>query len=46
MRKRSTGVDSEPQFAKKCKAIRDKKERFFDREKSRDEVRLLRRCQE
>jgi hypothetical protein len=29
MRKRSTGVDSEPQLAEKCKAIRDKKERFF-----------------
>jgi hypothetical protein len=26
---RSTGVDSEPQVAAKCKAIRDKKERFI-----------------
>ena len=27
--KRSTRVDSESQFAEKCKAIRDKKERFL-----------------
>src|SRR5690242_12209774 len=46
MGKRSTRVDSEPQFAEKCKAIRDKKERFFHSEKWRDEVRLLRRCHE
>src|SRR5215831_16671321 len=30
--KRSTRVDSEPQVAEKCKAIRDKKERFLSRE--------------
>jgi hypothetical protein len=28
--KRSTTVDSEPQIAEKLKAIRDKKERFFE----------------
>src|SRR5262249_40845490 len=27
---KSTRVDSEPQFAEKCKAIRDKKERFLN----------------
>jgi hypothetical protein len=31
-------VDSEPQVAEKCKAIRDKKERFFESGKWRDEV--------
>ncbi|HTU16950.1 MAG TPA: hypothetical protein VMG10_02710, partial [Gemmataceae bacterium] len=30
LRKRSTRVDSEPQIAEKLKAIRDKKERFFE----------------
>src|SRR6516225_1532019 len=30
-RRRSTRVDSEPRFAEKRKAIRDKKERFFER---------------
>ena len=33
MGKRSTRVDSEPHFVEKLKAIRDKKERFFSREK-------------
>jgi hypothetical protein len=27
---KSTGVNSEPQLAEKLKAIRDKKERFFE----------------
>jgi hypothetical protein len=39
---RSTGVDSEPQFADKFKAIRDKRERLFGRGKWRDEVGFLR----
>jgi hypothetical protein len=30
LRKRSTRVDSEPHFVEKLKAIRDKKERFFE----------------
>jgi hypothetical protein len=30
---RSTRVDSEPQFSEKCKAIRDKKERFIQSRK-------------
>ena len=38
---RSTRVDSEPQFVAKCKAIRDKKERFLSREKCRDEAGFL-----
>src|SRR5215471_14909441 len=34
----STRVDSEPHFAAKCKAIRDKTERFLSREKWWDNV--------
>ena len=37
-------MNSEPHLAEECKAIRDKKERFFDSEKWREEVSLLRRC--
>src|SRR5690348_13604965 len=43
MRKRSTPVDSEAHLGVKCKAIRDKKERLFCREKWREEAGLLRR---
>jgi len=35
-------VDSEPQVAEKCKAIRDKKERFLSHEKWRAEAGFLR----
>src|SRR6476660_8572269 len=42
--KRSTRVDSEPQIAEKLKAIRDKKERFFESRKWRAEVGYLRGC--
>jgi hypothetical protein len=45
MAKRSTGVNSEPQFVAKCKAIRDKKERFLDSRKLWAEVGFLRRRQ-
>jgi hypothetical protein len=31
-------VNSEPQFAEKCKAIREKRERLFSGDKWRDEV--------
>src|SRR6516165_851332 len=36
--KRSTRVDSEPRFAEKRKAIRDKTERFFERKKGQEVV--------
>src|SRR5262249_32376197 len=42
MGKGSTRVDSEPHFAEKCKAIREKKERFWSREKGRDGLGFLR----
>jgi hypothetical protein len=41
MGKRSTRVDSEPQIGEKLKAIRDKKERFFESEKVAGSVRIL-----
>jgi len=41
--KRSTRVDSEPQIAAKLKAIRDKKERFFDSRKVEESARILAR---
>jgi hypothetical protein len=41
---RSTRVDSEPYLAEKCKAIRDKKERFLSRETWRAEAGFLRSC--
>src|SRR5262249_25680629 len=37
-RQRSTRVDSEPLFAEKRKAIRDKKERFLERKDGREVV--------
>jgi hypothetical protein len=41
--KRSTRVDSEPQIAQKLKAIREKKERFFESRKVAGCARILAR---